>query len=163
MKHVNLRSIVFLPATLIVLSMPAKADPFSSESTDTDQRAEAAELTVEPRIGKLSADTLHADPAPFRAIEEIIVIGNRKRKPKAPDPSVFGDPLRTQVMSEVRELRLLDEEFEWRTDDADFDIEPPRFRIGYDPRNDARLPGISPQVMLPIDLVRPATLITVDF
>ena len=138
-----------------------------SMSAIADQRGNSAdaELTVAAALSieNFKTDTLKPESA--RAIEEIVVFGIRKPRSKKPEPDILEDPLRVRVLEEIRELRLLDGEFEWRTETADLTVEPPRLRVGYDPRDDARLPETSPQVRLPIDgiSVNPATLFSVDF
>ncbi len=124
---------------------------------------EPAPLTTFDAVAIQGFRTDTLKPETSRAIDEIIVFGIRKPRVEDPKPDLLIDPLRARVLKEIRELKLLDGEFEWRAETSDLDVEPPRLRVGYDPRSDARLPEPSPQVRLPIDRVRPATLLSVDF
>ena len=157
------RHLAAWPAALAVcFAACATAEPRGDASADMAATESAAPEAVDPvAIEGFKTDRL--TPETSRAIEEIVVFGYRKPRVEAPNPKLFEDPLRLRVMKEIRELRLLDGEFEWRTETADLSIEPPRLRVGYDPRSDDRLPELSPQVRLPIDQVRPATLLSVDF
>ena len=153
----------FLPAilTLCLTISVADANPRTGEreaAADTDVTLPAA---INMTMDGFKTDTLK--PESSRAIDEIVVFGIRKPKVDQPKPDLFEDPLRKRVLDEIRELRLLEREFEWRSESADLNIEPPRLRFGYDPRNDARLAETSPQVLLPLDRVQPATLFSVDF
>ena len=163
MTLLSLRTLPLMPAALFLLAVDAQAGPSAlGSASDADRRVVASDPPP-PSPVKLSADTLHAEPAPFREIEEVVVYGHRGRKPAEADPTLVVDPLRERVLAEIRELRLLDDEFEWRSEPARLDIEPPRIRFGYDPRNASRTPEISPQVALPLDFIQPATLFSVDF
>jgi len=97
------------------------------------------------------------------AIDEIVVYGNRDRDGSDNTPSLPIDPLQARVLREIRELGLLEREFDWRTENARLDITPPRIRFGYDPRDYARAPAPGLQQTLPLDLVRPATVVSIDF
>ena len=57
----------------------------------------------------------------------------------------------------------LENEFEWRLDSEYPDVEPPPVRIGYDPREKEREPAEIESLRLPMELIRPAIAISVDF
>ena len=96
------------------------------------------------------------------AIDEIVVYGNRDRD-SSDTPSLPIDPLKARVLREIRELELLEGEFDWRSERPRLEVRPPRIRFGYDPRNDTRTPDLGLQRTLPLDFVRPATVVSVDF
>ncbi|MEO1201109.1 MAG: hypothetical protein AAFX10_00285 [Pseudomonadota bacterium] len=152
----------YLPAAIAIsFAACASAEPREESLIPASAESQAAESYGLAPIEGFKTDTLK--PETQRPVEEIVVFGIRK--PRVEEPKLLEDPLRLRVLKEIRELQNLDGEFEWRTEAASLDIEPPRFRVGYDPRSDSRRPELSPQVQLPIDSisVNPATLFSVDF
>ncbi len=95
-------------------------------------------------------------------MEEIIVYAPRDQMNVA-DQALLADPLRERIMEEIRLLNVLDEEREWRLETAKLEIKPPRIRVGYDPRNDERAAPLLMTNVLPLDLMQPATVFSVDF
>ena len=93
-------------------------------------------------------------------MEEIVVYGSRK---KESSDALLADPLRARILKEIRQLNILDEEFEWRLEAARLEATPPRMRVGYDPRNDDRSAPVLTAQSLPLDLMQPATIFSVDF
>lgn len=151
----------WLPAGLaLCFAVAATANPNSAQQAQDESPGSPAPLPA-LSIEGFKAKTLK--PEADRAIDEIIVFGIRKPRVNNPEPAILEDPLRARVMKEIRELQLLDGEFEWRNESADLDAEPPRLRFGYDPRSDLRLTETSPQVRLPFEWQQPATLFSVDF
>ena len=94
-------------------------------------------------------------------MEEIIVYAPRDQN--VADQALLADPLRKRIMEEIRLLNVLDEEREWRLETAKLEIKPPRVRLGYDPRNDGRTTPLLMTNVLPLDLMQPATIFSVDF
>lgn len=152
-----------LPVALVLsFAVAANANP----RTETAEQKPVVEPDSSIELDAVAIEGFKSKtlkPEADRAIDEIIVFGIRKPRVKSPEPPKFEDPLRARVMKEIRELQLLDGEFEWRTESADLDVEPPRLRFGYDPRSDLRLTETSPQVRLPFEWQQPATLFSVDF
>ena len=95
-------------------------------------------------------------------MEEIVVYASRDQNDASSD-ELLADPLRARIMKEIRELNVLDEEFEWRLETASLTLTPPRVRYGYDPRNDERTASTLMVHALPLDLMQPATIFSVDF
>jgi len=97
------------------------------------------------------------------AVEEIVVIGERPGDPRRLD-RIYEDPLKTRILREIRQLRVLEEEYEWRRETATVDGDPPRIRWGYDPRDELRTRRDNELFDLPMErTTQPATIFSVDF
>jgi len=109
------------------------------------------------------AQKTDADPGAKDAIDEIVVTVDRRgeRGPSLED--VLGDPLVRRIQRELRELRVLEIESEWRSEVERIQAEPPRIRWGYDPRVHLRAAVPLPQPSLPLDLMQAATVFSVGF
>jgi len=97
-----------------------------------------------------------------RRMDEIVVYAYRGMDGRAYD-SLLVNPLRERILKEIRPLDVLDQPFEWRMETAHLEVSPPRIRFGYDPRTDERAAEFLTAQLLPLDLMRPATIISVDF
>jgi len=114
------------------------------------------------------AQTEDADSVPdadseAEAVEEIVVIGARPGDPRRLD-RIYEDPLRARIQRELRELEVLEEEYQWRREGARVEQDPPRIRWGYDPRDELRTRRDNELFDLPTERVtRPATIFSVEF
>ena len=97
-----------------------------------------------------------------KRMDEIVVYAYRGMDGRAYDALLI-NPLRERILKEIRQLDVLDEEFEWRMETAHLEVSPPRIRFGYDPRTDERAAEFLMAQLLPLDLMRPATIVSVDF
>lgn len=123
----------------------------------------AVSAQANPFVGTMALPVAIEDVAALSdaKMDEITVYGSRS---DVDDYSaVMVDPLQTRILEDIRELKLLDEEFEWRMETSHLKIAPPRIQLGYDPRDDTRTPALPPQATLPLDLMQPATVVSIDF
>lgn len=95
-------------------------------------------------------------------LDEIIVFGTRE-KHELPEQSTVGALLLERILRDFALHEEMQKELEWRVEAAKLDTRRPRLRLGYDVREQAREPAFSAQTLLPLDLVMPATVLSVDF
>lgn len=93
-------------------------------------------------------------------IDEIIVLaprpGDRRRLPRE-----FEDPVRARVLKDLYEMKMLEEEYEWRREAID--PSPSRIKLGYDPRDDYRRREEMDILAPGWQTVEPATIFRFEF
>ncbi len=96
-------------------------------------------------------------------VDEIVVVAPRQGDPVDVEAQ-YEEMLKTRLQKEVRRLRDLEEEYEWRTSDT-LEISEPDSRIkwGYDPRIELERRRDTDLTDLPIDNTKPATLFRFEF
>ena len=95
-------------------------------------------------------------------IDEIVVIGIQKDD----DPIQRGlqnDSLQQRLRRDYESHQQLDAEYRWRLEDITLEVQRPQLRVGYDLRAQSRGSLPDEQRVLPLDVVMPATVISVDF
>lgn len=93
-------------------------------------------------------------------VEEIIVVAPRPGDRTRVDPE-YEDPLRKRILKDLYEMRMLEEEYEWRK--AGADRSKSRIKLGYDPRDDYRMRNEMDFDELPFEQTKPATLFRFEF
>lgn len=110
-----------------------------------------------------NADALIASVVVVDSIDEIVVVGERRPSSWQLFKRLYEDPLRARIREEVRQMKILDEEFNWRVETARSTARPARLRLGYDPREHLRAAVARGEFKLPLDLIQPASLVSVGF
>ena len=121
--------------------------------------ARAEPLKLELLSTSIAPAALQGEPKLF---DEIIVFGSRE-KHKLPEQRALDEALLERVLRDLELQQEVQKELEWREASADLDERPIRVRFGYDLREQAREPTHREQRLLPMDLVMPATVLSVDF
>lgn len=96
-------------------------------------------------------------------LEEIVVIGNKRGDPIDIDAQ-YEERLRARIIDEYERLQAAQEEEQWRKT-LPTAIKEPSSRIswGYDAQAESRMRRETELTDLPIDTVKPATVISVSF
>ena len=124
-------------------------------------------------LGPLHADELGAEfvstsfpttasqgePTP---LDEIVVFGTRE-KHELPEQSTLDGELLERIARDFELYEEMEEELAWRVEARQLNESRSRVRFGYDPREQARDPVHNEQKLLPLDIVMPATMVSVDF
>ncbi len=95
--------------------------------------------------------------------DEIVVVGIRNDDGTVRPRRLLNDPLLQRILHDFEMRQELEEEFAWRLESAEPEVERPAVRIGYDLREEAREPTEKESLELPMELIRPAIVISVDF
>ena len=95
-------------------------------------------------------------------IDEIVVIGNKDGDPIDLDAH-YEAQLRQRITDEYLRLQALEEEEEWRETLPEAIEGPSRIRWGYDAQAESRMRRDTSLTDLPMDNVKPATVISVSF
>lgn len=127
----------------------------------------AAELSFAEQLGaellSITMATTTATPEPAASIDEIVVVGTRNDDGAALPRRLLDDPLLTRILHDFELRQELEEEFQWRLKSAYAAEQRPPYRLGHDPREDVRKPEKKQALALPMELIRPAIVISVDF
>ncbi len=127
----------------------------------------AAEVSYAEKLGVELLSTTIATAAvadePELPADEIVVFGFRNEDGTVRPRRLLNDPLLQHILHDFEMRQELEEEFAWRLESADPELERPSVRIGYDPRDEVREPTEKESLDLPMDLIRPAIVISVDF
>lgn len=97
-----------------------------------------------------------------RPIDEIVVIGNKTGDPIDLDAH-YEAQLRRRITEEYMRLQTLEEEEQWRTTLPEAVEGPARIKWGYDAQAESRMRRDMALTDLPMDNVKPATVISVSF
>jgi len=97
------------------------------------------------------------------SVDEIVVVAPRPGDPVSVEAR-YETLLKSRLQKEVRRLRDLDEEYEWRkTDTLKINEPDSRIKWGYDPRVELEVRRNTDLTDLPIDDTKPATLFRFEF
>lgn len=124
----------------------------------------AAQVTFAEQLGVelLATGVASVSAAPAAPIDEIIVIGNRdSHNPLQSDP-MLEDPLREEILEDFEMSLELEKATERQQVLTEAEFEPFSIRLGYDAYASSH-EALQQQLELPMDLVRPATVISVGF
>lgn len=121
--------------------------------------ARADQLGMELLSTTFSLSAYQDAPRPF---DEIIVLGSPEEQ-ELPEQSALEEALLERILRDFELSQEIEKELEWRVKATSLDERLPRVRLGYDLREEAREPVREEQRLLPLDLVTPATLISLDF
>jgi hypothetical protein len=98
------------------------------------------------------------------AIEEIVVIGGKRRGDPVDVEALYEEMLRERLMLEQEQLDRLGEEEYWRKNAPMADIEQPsRISWGYDPADELRMRRESNLTDVNFVPTKPASLFRIDF
>lgn len=122
-------------------------------------QARAEQLGMELLSTSMSTMAYTTDETPF---DEIVVFGTREER-ELPEPSAVDDDVLERVLRDLEVQQELEMELEWREKTTKLDERLNRLRVGFDPREAARGPAYNEQRLLPMDVVMPATVMSVDF
>lgn len=96
------------------------------------------------------------------SMEEIVVYGNKDGDPIDVDAH-YENQLRDRIVQEYLRLQALEDEEEWRSSLPEPVEGPGRIKWGYDAQAEARMRRDMSLTDLPMDDVKPATVISVSF
>lgn len=96
-------------------------------------------------------------------MDEIVVVAGKKPGDPVDVDARYEELLKSRLMKEQYQLRVMEEEHEWRTSGLTDVQSPSRIRWGYDPRDELEIRRSSELVDMPWLTTRPATLFRVDF
>ena len=119
-----------------------------------------AALVLASPTGAQLRDDLPADAQ--EPIDEIVVIGNKDGDPIDLDAR-YAEQLRKRITAEYLRLQALEEEEEWRETLPEAIEGPARIKWGYDAQAESRMRRDTALTDLPMDNVKPATVISVSF
>lgn len=94
-------------------------------------------------------------------IDEITVVATKRGSRRRWVDLIDQDPLRARVLKDLRKLKVMQEEYQWRT--LGIVDSPPRIRWGYDPRDDYETRNKMVHMNADWNQTRPATLFRVGF
>ncbi len=127
----------------------------------------AAELSFAEQLGAELLSTMIATTSMTEdteaSIDEIVVIGIRNEDGTVRPRRLLNDPLLQHILHDFEMRQELEKEFEWRMESAYPEEDSPTVRIGYDLREETREPARKQSLELPMELIRPAIVISVDF
>jgi len=102
--------------------------------------------------------------APGDSIEEIVVFGVREQDDADEARQLLEDPLLKHVLRDFELSQQLERDTTQNEEAAGIGPMSPRLRLGYAPREELReAVDEEPSRLLPLDLVRPAIVIELDF
>ncbi len=116
-------------------------------------------LVTAPAIAQEDTEGTTDDPD---SMEEIIVYGNKDGDPIDLDAH-YEAQLRKRITDEYLRLQALEDEEKWRETLPEAVEGPSRIRWGYDAQAEARMRRDTALTDLPMDNVKPATVISVSF
>ncbi len=119
----------------------------------------AALLVAGASFAQEDADDTAGEPD---SMEEIVVYGNKDGDPIDLDAH-YEAQLRKRITSEYLRLQALEEEEKWRETLPEAVEGPARIRWGYDAQAESRMRRDTALTDLPMDNVKPATVISVSF
>ena len=96
------------------------------------------------------------------SMEEIVVIGNKDGDPIDLEAH-YESQLRERIVNEYLRLQALEDEEQWRETLPEAIEGPGRIKWGYDAQAEARMRRDMSLTDLPIDDVKPATVISISF
>jgi hypothetical protein len=96
-------------------------------------------------------------------VDEIVVVGIRAEDGTVRPRRLLSDPLLQHILHDFEMREELEREFAGRLESADADDDSPDVRIGYDLGEQDREPERKQSLELPLDLIRPAIVISLDF
>lgn len=96
-------------------------------------------------------------------VDEIVVVGSRGDDGTVRLRRLINDPLLQHILHNFEMAHELERDFAGRLESADTDANPPTFRIGFEVTEQGREPERKQSLELPLDLIRPAIVISVDF
>ena len=127
----------------------------------------AAEISFAEQLGAellsttIASSTLSKDAdAP---LDEIVVVGIRNEDGTVRPRRLLNDPLLQHILHDFEMRQELEREFEGRLETRDASDILPGVRLGYESNEQARDPEDKQAVELPLDLIRPAIVISFDF
>ncbi len=97
-----------------------------------------------------------------QAIDEIVVIGNKDGDPIDLEAH-YEAQLRERITAEYMRLQALEEEEQWRETLPEAVEGPGRIKWGYDAQAESRMRRDTALTDLPMDNVKPATVISISF
>lgn len=97
-----------------------------------------------------------------KAFDEIVVIGNKDGDPVDLDAH-YEAQLRQRITKEYMRLQALEEEEQWRSTLPEAVEGPARIRWGYDAQAELKMRRDTALTDLPMDNVKPATVISISF
>ena len=95
--------------------------------------------------------------------DEIVVVGIRDEDGTVRPRRLLNDPLLQHILHDFEMRHDLEREFAERLESADTDADSPTLRMGFEVTEQGREPGRKQSLELPLDLIRPAIVISVDF
>ncbi len=116
-------------------------------------------LVTAPAIAQEDTEGTTDDPD---SMEEIIVYGNKDGDPIDLDAH-YEAQLRKRITDEYLRLQALEDEEKWRETLPEAVEGPSRIRWGYDAQAEARMRRDTALTDLPMDNVKPATVISISF
>lgn len=111
----------------------------------------------------LATSVASVSTGPEAPIDEIVVIGNRDKPDSLRPGPVIEDPLLEDILEDFEMRHELEKEAETRLQLLEAESEPFAIRVGYDAYAATREALEQQHRELPLDLVRPATVISIDF
>ncbi len=107
-------------------------------------------------------DDQRSQEDPEDTMDEIVVVG-----PKPGDQvdleARYESQLQTMIRKEIKRMRILEEEYEWRKSDSLNVEKPSRIKWGYDPKVELEMRRNTDLTDLPMDNTKPATLFRFQF
>ena len=119
-----------------------------------------ATLLLASTVGAQQVTDEGADES--QPIDEIVVIGNKDGDPIDLDAH-YDAQLRQRITEEYLRLQALQDEEQWRSTLPEAVEGPARIRWGYDAQAESRMRRDMALTDLPMDNVKPATVISVSF
>ena len=107
-------------------------------------------------------DADSADENDEEVIEEIVVYGGERQDPIDLD-ALYEDMLKETLLFDRDQLRILEEQNEWRSSDTLVVEDESRISWGYDPKEELRMRRLSNMDDLTYVPTKPAALFKVDF
>ena len=126
----------------------------------TAEYSVAEQLGVELLSTTIATTTLGGDSE--TPLDEIVVVGIRDADGTVRPRRLLNDPLLQHILHDFEMRQELEREFRGRLDSAPMDATP-TVRIGYEAMDEEREPERKQSLELPLDLIRPAIVISVDF
>ncbi len=110
---------------------------------------------------KLSAD---ADPADEnKVVEELVVYANKKSGDPVDIDALYEEMMRERLMLEQDQMRVLEEENEWRSSGSTTLNDSSRIQWGYSPQDEHRMRREAELTDMQQETIRPATLFRIGF
>lgn len=114
-------------------------------------------------VDLLATSVASVSAVPGAPIDEIIVTGKRAAHDSLQSDLNHADPLFVQIREEFEMRRELEKALERRSLMTEAKVEPFSIRVGYDAEASAHEVREKQHLELPMDLVRPATVISLGF
>ena len=152
------RLIVVLLAALFMATQ-VRAETLGMVSISTS----SGPLAGSQDVDDWTLNTESIDESISEIIDEIIVVSPRERAKSLDEQRFLNEELLQRILRDFEQYQELEHEFDGQLEAIELELSRLPLQIGYDLRDQSREPVRNEALMLPLDFVMPAVVISMDF